>query len=312
MTVEFITGMVNQFPYQISIFASKPPQMAFLLLSIILNSLIFAMFKWFGIRKVNTFEAIVVNYFVCVITGVVFTGPEKVLNQPTDSEWLYIALVLGAVFITIFYLMALTAQKFSMAAASIASKMAFVVPVLFSIYVLKVDSEFQWYNIVGVIIALLATYLSSVGGKESYEIDNKALWLLPVFVFLGNGLIDTTINYTNLNYLTAETASVFPVYIFLSAAVIGGIILLIRGKQPNRLSIGAGIILGVINYFTVYVFLLALGQLDNNGAFVFPIFNTGIVVLSAMIGILVFHEKLSKKNKLGIVLAVVAIALVML
>ena len=107
--------------------------MAFLLLSIILNSLIFAIFKWFGVRKVNTFQAIVVNYFICVITGSLFTGVGNVLNQSPENTWIYIALVLGAVFITIFYLMALTAQKFSMAAASIASKMAFVVPVLFSI-----------------------------------------------------------------------------------------------------------------------------------------------------------------------------------
>lgn len=285
--------------------------MAFLVLSIILNALIFAMFKWFGIRKVNTFQAIVVNYFVCVITGTIFTGPSKVLNQPPDSEWIYIALVLGAVFITIFYLMALTAQKFSMAASSIASKMAFVIPVLFSIYILQVESDFQWYNILGVALALWATYLSSVS-NDDIKVKNQALWLLPFFVFLGNGIIDTTINYTNLNFLSSETASVFPIYIFLSAAVIGGTALLVRGSWPDRLSIVSGIVLGVINYFTVYVFLLALGQLNNNGAFVFPIFNTGIVVLSALIGILAFKEQLSKLNKAGILLAIIAIVLVMI
>lgn len=286
--------------------------MAFLVLSIILNSLIFAIFKWFGVRKVNTFQAIVVNYFVCVITGTMFTGVDKVLNQSPDNQWLYIALGLGAVFITIFYLMALTAQKFSMAAASIASKMAFVVPVIFSIYVLGVASEFKWYNVIGVVLALLATYLSSVRDSNDLKIENRTLWLLPLFVFLGNGLIDTTINYTNLNFLTSETASVFPIYIFLSASVIGGTILLIRGQRLSGLSLLSGSVLGVINYFTVYVFLLALGELNNNGALVFPIFNTGIVVLSALIGIVVFKEHLSAKNKAGIILAIVAIILVMM
>jgi len=285
--------------------------MAFLLLSIILNSLIFAIFKWFGVRKVNTFQAIVVNYFICVITGSLFTGVGNVLNQSPENTWIYIALVLGAVFITIFYLMALTAQKFSMAAASIASKMAFVVPVLFSIYVLRVESDFQWYNIIGVVLALLATYMSSATSKSA-KVKNKALWLLPLFVFIGNGLIDTTINFTNLNYLSENTIAVFPIYIFLSAAVIGGIILLLQGKQISMLSILSGSVLGIINYFTVYVFLIALGQLNNNGAFVFPIFNTGIVVLSALIGIIAFKERLSSLNKSGILVALVAIVLVML
>jgi drug/metabolite transporter (DMT)-like permease len=311
VAINFIKPTDEELPYQISIFDTKLPLMVFLVVSIILNSLIFAIFKWFGLRQVNTFQAIVVNYFVCVLTGTIFTGADTVLNQSPDNEWLYIALGLGAVFITIFYLMAITAQKFSMAAASIASKMAFVVPVIFSIYFLKVASEFEWYNIIGVGLALLATYLSSASDGK-LKVRNRLLWLLPFFVFLGNGLIDTTINYTNLNFLDTETAAVFPIYIFLSSAVIGGIILLIKGTRLTTLSLLSGLVLGVTNYFTVYVFLIALGQLDNNGAFVFPIFNTGIVVLSALIGIIVFKEKLSKLNKAGILLAVVAIVLVML
>ncbi len=285
--------------------------MLFLLLSIILNALIFAIFKIFGLKKVNTFHAIVANYFVCVITGTLFTGISNVLNQPYDAPWIYIALVLGGVFITIFYLMAITAQKFSMATASISSKMAFVMPVLFSLFILKVDSDFAWYNYIGIGLALIATYMSTSSNSSGTTKEGKLLWLLPVFVFLGNGIIDITINYTNLNYITESSVKVFPIYIFLSASVIGGIVLLIRGERITRLSLISGLVLGVINYFTVFAFLKALGQLNNNGAFVFPIFNTGIVVLSALIGLIIFKEKLSSLNKIGIIVAIVSIALVM-
>ena len=285
--------------------------MIFLVISIILNSLIFALFKLFGLRNINTFQAIVANYFVCVITGTLFTGIGNVLDQPYNATWIYIALVLGAVFITIFNLMAITAQKFSMAAASIASKMAFVIPVLFSIYILRVDSNFLWYNFIGVGLALLATYMSSASNSSHHIVGGKFIWLLPVFVFLGNGVIDVTINYTNLNFIDESTVAIFPIYIFLSAAVIGGILLLIKGEKIVLSSIVSGLVLGVINYFTVYAFLKALAQLNNNGAFVFPIFNTGIVILSAIIGLLVFRERLSVLNKAGIIVAVLAIILVM-
>lgn len=164
----------------------------------------------------------------------------------------------------------------------------------------------------GVGLALIATYMSSAGSSSQRIVGSKFIWLLPVFVFLGNGLIDITINYTNLNFINETNVRVFPIYIFLSAAVIGGLVLLFKGERITLRSITAGVALGIINYFTVFAFLKALGQLDNNGAFVFPIFNTGIVVLSALIGLIVFREKLSKLNKLGIATAVVAIALVML
>lgn len=286
--------------------------MVFLAIAIILNTLIFALFKVFGLRNINTIHAIIANYFVCVITGTLFTGYKNVINQPYDAEWLYIALGLGIVFILIFYLMALTAQKFSMAASSIASKMALVIPVLFSLFVLKIESHFEWYNFIGVGLAVIATYMSSKPDKTKVTTKNKLLWLLPVLVFLGNGLIDTTINYTNLNFLDETTASVFPVYIFLSAAVIGGLILFLGGKRISIQSIIGGVFLGIANYFTVYTFLIALGQLNNNGALVFPIFNTGIVVLSALTGLIIFKEKLSLINKLGIIVAILAIAMVML
>jgi drug/metabolite transporter (DMT)-like permease len=286
--------------------------MLFLVLSIILNALIFTFFKWFGLKKIDTFQAIVVNYFVCVITGVVFTGFDDFLNQPSDSVWIYIALGLGAVFILIFNLMAITAQKFSMAAASIASKMAFVVPVLFSIFYLKVQSNFEWYNVIGVVLAVAATYMSSANPKDESKPKKQWVLILPFLVFIGNGFIDTSINFTNLRYLNESTAAVFPIYIFLSAAVIGGIIMLFRKEPLYKSSITSGLALGIVNYFTVYFFLRALGQLNNNGAFVFPIFNTGIVILSALVGILFFKEKLTKLNKAGIITAILAITLVML
>lgn len=284
--------------------------MLFLFLSIGLNALIFTIFKLFGLRHVNTFHAIVVNYFVCVITGSLFAGVGNVLTVSEQDQWIYVALALGVIFIGTFYFMALTAQKISMAAASIASKMSLVMPVLFSLFILKVEASFTWINYVGIALALPATWLSAQSIGPKHEI--KKIWiLLPALVFLGNGIIDTTINYTNLHLLAADQISLFPIFIFLSAAVIGGLIILFGQKRLTRKSVMAGIILGIINYFSVYALLKALSELHNNGAYVFPIFNTGIVVLTAALGLLLFKENLNKMNKAGIVVAVLSIILVM-
>jgi len=252
----------------------------------------------------------VVNYFVCVITGSLFAGVGNVLIVSQQDQWLYVALALGLVFIGTFYFMALTAQRISMSAASIASKMSLVIPVLFSLFVLKVEASFTWINYVGIGLALPAAWLSAQSTEPKHEI--KKIWMvLPALVFLGNGIIDTTINYTNLQLLAADQIPLFPVFIFLSAAVIGGLIILFGPTRLSAKSIIAGILLGIINYFSVYALLKALAQLNNNGAFVFPIFNTGIVVLTAALGLLIFKEDLNKMNKAGIVVAILSIILVM-
>ena len=284
--------------------------MVFLFLSIGLNALIFTIFKLFGLSKINTFHAIVVNYFVCVITGSMFVGVNNVLEVSSQNKWVYVAIGLGVVFIATFYFMALTAQRISMAAASISSKMSLVIPVLFSLFVLKINSDFTWINYLGIALALPATWMSAQSTEPKHEV--KTIWLfLPALVFLGNGVIDTTINYTNYYLLDASQISLFPVFIFLSAAVIGGAIILFGKTRITLRSAVGGIILGVINYFSVFSILRALEALDNNGALVFPIFNTGIVVLSAAIGLILFKEDLNKLNKAGILVAILSIILVM-
>ena len=42
--------------------------------------------------------------------------------------------------------------------AAIASKMALVMPVLFSLFFLGIESNFQWYNFLGIGLAMVATY----------------------------------------------------------------------------------------------------------------------------------------------------------
>lgn len=284
--------------------------MLFLILTIFLHALIFSAFKIFGRRSIDTFQAIVVNYFVCVITGALFAGPERVLSVSDGEPWLYTALGLGLLFISTFYVMAMTSQKISMAASSIASKMSVIIPVLFSVFILKVNTNMDWLNYIGISLAIPATWMSAQQGSQS-KINRSILWL-PLAAFLGNGAIDVIINYSTLNLLHSDQIDLFPIFSFLSAAVIGGIILLFRGKPINPKAVIAGILLGIINYFSIYFLLLALDTLGSNGALVFPLFNTGIIVLTSLIGVLIFHEHLSKVNKTGIILAIVSIALILL
>jgi drug/metabolite transporter (DMT)-like permease len=55
---------------------------------------------------------------------------------------------------------------------------------------------------------------------------------------------------------------------------------------------------------------LTLGYFGNSGAFVYPIYNMGVILVSAFVAILFFKEKVSKLNKFGLLLAVIAILMI--
>lgn len=72
----------------------------------------------------------------------------------------------------------------------------------------------------------------------------------------------------------------------------------------------SGVILGIPNYFSIYFLLLAIKSFSLKSAFVFGINNIGIVLLSTLLSVIIFQEKLSSINKFGVLVSVLSIILI--
>ena len=279
-----------------------------------MNIGIFLSFRSYSRPGINTFNAVVVNYLVCVLTGMIFYGDDLLENLSILSEsWILFPVALGLVFILTFFLMAITVQKYNVAVATVSAKMSMLIPVIFSIYVFKLlDTKFDIINFTGLLFGVASIILCSIRstGTEKVAWTKKYLVLIPVFVFFATGFIDTSLNYLNAFLITAEQKPVLPVIIFTSAFISGAVILVIRKGRISRKDLLGGIYLGVPNYFSLYFLLMTLSSFNNNGSVVYPILNVGIIVLSSIASYLVFSEKLNKANIFGMILAIFAILLI--
>jgi drug/metabolite transporter (DMT)-like permease len=105
----------------------------------------------------------------------------------------------------------------------------------------------------------------------------------------------------------------FVIWIFQVAAILGTIILIIQlilKQQKFALkNIIAGVCLGVPNYFSMYYLVKALADSGLQSSVVFPINNVAIVIASAISGIVLFTEKLTKLQIAGILLACISIVI---
>ncbi|PQJ82344.1 EamA family transporter [Polaribacter glomeratus] len=286
--------------------------MIHLLLSILFSTGLFVIFKYFGIYKVDILKAIFVNYIVALTLGFTLAERSFSITELPNQPWFYGAIFLGALFVSIFFVMAKTAQINGVAVTSVAGKMSVVIPVFFGVFLYNESVTFL--KILGIFIALVAVYLASV--KEEKSIHKNAGLLFPVLLFLGSGVIDTTLKFVEVNYVEKEDVSVFSGSLFGCAAFFGLIILSIKAikkREPfGTRNVIAGIILGVPNYFSI-VFLIKALQTDSfESSTLFTINNVGIVVVSTLIGILLFKEHFSFKNKIGVGLAIVGIVIVAL
>jgi len=290
--------------------------MLYLLLAAFAALLLVVVFKLFGHYKVDSFQAIVINYFVCVITGCTTSGIFPFEWDMFQQPWIPYMGLLGLLFISGFYIASMTVLYFGVAVASVAQRMSLVISVTFAILFFNEGSS--TLKVVGILTALLAVIFINIppSKKEdsplSLPAQNKWLILYPIGIFLISGVIEIVLQYVKETYhLKSEEQSII---LFGAAAFLGvlvWVVLLVRGrtKLAWRNLIG-GIALGIPNYFSIFFLLQALN--DLKGSVVYPVNNILVVSSAAIVGYFFFKEKLSPINIVGVFLALLSILLIAL
>ena len=232
------------------------------------------------------------------------------------ENWTFYALFLGIGFIITFLLSGYSTQKMGMTATSLANNISLVIPVLVSLLIFKTQARaFDGLNYLGLALALGAVALSTFK-KSDEKVSGKGLdFLLPIAVFLMYGITNTSINYLNINFIKSADRTVPVTLVMVLGAILAGmsilIIQVIRGKEKIEVkNILASITLGVPNFLSFYFLILALTAYGNSGAFVYPLYNIGVILVSALVAFIFFKEKLTTLNKIGLLLAILAIGLI--
>ena len=186
--------------------------------------------------------------------------------------------------------------------------MSFIIPVSAAL-ILYPEDNITILNSIGFILALIGIYLSSTNNGK-LKFNKKYLWLI-ILVFVGQGISDSLFMHSSLLLKPGEDMKFF-ITLFLMAGLSG--IVILAGKsfyKPVKIqakSVLWGMIFGVPNFFSLYFFLEALSCGDLNKSVVFPLVSIGVVICSAIIGIVFYKELLSRSNWIGIIFALASIA----
>lgn len=285
--------------------------MIYLFLSILSSSLIFIAFKWMGKLNMNTLLVIVINYLVAATTGILMYNGDFVTDA-INLPGLFWTLILGSGFVLMFYAMAIATHRSGAAPAAVANKMSVVIPV--AVAFLFLNESITIMKISGIILALTGIYFSTKKKEKSGMFSRNFLLLL--FVFIGSGIIDTSLKLIEKYYLNEGDVILFASTLFLTAFLSGLVILSFRVKQHVKSfyfkKIWMGIFLGLVNFGSIYFLVLALKSPGMESSVLFPLNNIGVVVLSTLLSILFFKEKLSAGNIFGLTLSVLALIVLMI
>ena len=284
--------------------------MLYLVLAIVFSTGVFVAMRLFERFKLDNHQALMWNYVFAAGTGFLmckqFDTPTQLVNEP----WFGLSILTGFWFIFTYLLMTASTQRSGVTVTSLSSKLSVVLPTLAGVVLFS--EKLNFVATMGIVLALVALVLV-VGGKNATNKDIKINWLLPVLIFFGTGTGDILMKLTEQQN-TRDDMGFMIAFIYFIAMLFGFLVVafdLIRSKSKWQWknAIG-GITLGVINFFSTFCVYNAMRCFDN--VVLFPVYNIGVVCLTALTGWLLFKEKLTWKNYMGLAIAILAVILITL
>ena len=283
--------------------------MIYLILAIVFSSGVFVAMRFFKRFDLDNHQALMWNYVFATGTGFLMCNQFDTFPELVGEAWFGLSLLTGFWFIFTYLLMTVSAQSSGVTITSLSSKLSVVLPTLAGVLLFQETLGLQ--VAIGIVMALVALVLVVGGGHRSSSNTNRTGWVLPILIFFGTGTGDILMKL-NEQRNAADDMSFMIAFIYLIAMLFGVILVsydLIRGKSKwQNKSIAGGVALGVINFFSTYFIFHAMRCFDN--VVLFPVYNIGVVCLTALIGWLLFKEKLTWKNYLGLAFAIISVILI--
>jgi multidrug transporter EmrE-like cation transporter len=182
------------------------------------------------------------------------------------------------------------------------SKIGILIPMSISIVVWnEIPTVLQTAGIALSVISILLVNISF----RNFSLDKLRLTLLALFLF--SGLAEFS-NKVFQNYGLLKHRLVFLFFVFFTAFLISGAFLLSRKKLPRPRAMVTGLIVGLPNLFCSYFLIQALDGIK--ASVVFPIYTATTIVVINLGGYLIFNERLENRERLSVVLTIIALVMI--
>ena len=249
------------------------------------------------------YDILLMNYVVCVLAGLILTG--RGLTQ-TDGKGMPVTIVFGVVtgllYCGSFILLQWNVRKNGVILSSTFMKLGVIVPAVLA--VVWFGERPGWNQGLGFILAITAILMIHLEkGKIRTE---KAYTIGLLLLLLGGGLGDSMAKFYDV-YGNPGLGSFFLMLSFLVSGIISGILVFRGGEKITKYEVLFGVLIGIPNYFSARFLLWALA--DIPAVITYPTYSIAAMALIGAAGVLMFREKLTKRQWGAYLLVILAVGL---
>ncbi len=277
--------------------------MVYLLLAVISSALVSICMRLSETKIKNNIGMLCVNYCMCMILAYGYAG----FGQPFPAmEKLGFAGILGILngflYFAGFFLLQVSIQKNGVVLSSTFMKLGLLVSILVSVvFFHEVPDSLQ---ILGFALAVAAIVLINYQKQETTATGFKAGLLL---LLLTGGVTDSLAKVYE-QFGNPQLSQHFLLYTFIAAFFFCvGTTAAQKKGVPGLAEIGFGLLIGIPNFFSAKFLLRSLE--DISAVIVYPVCSVGTILVVTLTGVLLFKERLNKRQWLALALILVALVL---
>ena len=277
--------------------------MILLFISILCSVTVGILFKKTKPSLNESFLMITVNYFIAALLSTLL------FEVDFSNKDLNYALIIPLCILMplVFYFFNKSVNLSGIIKTDISQRISLIIPISAAFLIFGENiSTLKW---IGILLGFLAVFLMLYKNDNSNNTNSYFLLL----VFLGYGIIDVFFKQIAYQKNVSYTSYLF--LIFCGSFIVSSLIYFFQTKGKIKLktkSFFFGILLGILNFSNIYFYLKAHKIFSEQPSTVFAIMNFGVITVATIVGFFYFKEKLSKKNLIGLVLAIFAISFILI
>ena len=242
-----------------------------------------------------------VNYVICSLLGASYAGFDLICPDVSGfSTTLALGIVGGILFLASFILLQRNTVRNGIVLSSVFMKLGLLVPMILSVLVFRELPT--WTQVVGFCIALLAIVLINV---KKGNPASRFHWELLVLLLTGGGADAMSKVFEALG--PAALSNQFLFYIFAVALVLCVALVIYKKERPGLWEVLFGVAIGIPNFFSSKFLLRSLADLP--AVVVYPSFSIATILITTLVGVCFFKERLRKLQWLALAAIVAALFL---
>ena len=232
------------------------------------------------------------NYLICLLLAAVYSGFQRLFpNTDTLPTALGLGSLNGALYLGGFVLMQQNVKKNGVVLSSIFTKLGLLVPILLSVFLF--GEVPTWLQVPGFVVAIAAIVLINLqkGSKSTTSVGSLLLLLLVTGSADAMSKIFEEVGDPALS-------DPFLFYTFAVAFLLCVVLVIVSKEKPDLTSVLFGIVIGIPNFFSAKFLLRSLADLP--AVVVYPSFSIATMLLTTLIGVFFFKERLVKRQWLAL------------